>query len=223
MYSDKTTKELREVLGQYQMLTFESQLILNQELTTRNLAVDRSDLELAIGDKLHQIKNLEYLKDFGFNAEFTEDGVIVTRTTKAIIMDVLAIIIGLAVFFIGVYGIGSLVAMFVNGDDFNVFSLAINFAMASLVFNGFKFFNGIKRLIDYSGFRLSNTNGVITLKKRFDLKLEEIKATPSDLQLEEEEEEMVLRLGEELILNSNAENIVQRMTLEELTKVLQKA
>ena len=223
MYSDKTTKELREVLGQYQMLTFESQLILNQELTTRNLAVDRSDLELAIGDKLHQIKNLEYLKDFGFNAEFTEDGVIVTRTTKAIIMDVLAIIIGLAVFFIGVYGIGSLVAMFVNGDDFNVFSLAINFAMASLVFNGFKFFNGIKRLIDYSGFRLSNTNGVITLKKRFDLKLEEIKATPSDLQLEEEEDEMVLRLGEELILNSNAENIVQRMTLEELTKVLQKA
>jgi hypothetical protein len=223
MYSDKTTKELREVLGQYQMLTFESQLILNQELTTRNLAVDRSDLESAIGDKLHQIKNLEYLKDFGFNAEFTDDGVIVTRTTKAIIMDVLAIIIGLAVFFIGVYGIGSLVAMFVNGDDFNVFSLAINFAMASLVFNGFKFFNGIKRLIDYSGFRLSNTNGVITLKKRFDLKLEEIKATPSDLQLEEEEDEMVLRLGEELILNSNAENIVQRMTLEELTKVLQKA
>ncbi len=223
MYSDKTTKELREVLGQYQMLTFESQLILNQELTTRNLAVDRSDLESAIGDKLHQIKNLEYLKDFGFTAEFTEDGVIVTRTTKAIIMDVLAIIIGLAVFFIGVYGIGSLVAMFVNGDDFNVFSLAINFAMASLVFNGFKFFNGIKRLIDYSGFRLSNTNGVITLKKRFDIKLEEIKATPSDLQLEEEEEEMVLRLGEELILNSNAENIVQRMTLEELTKVLQKA
>ena len=223
MYSNKTTKELRAVLGQYQMLTFESQLILNQELKERNLAVDRSELETTISEKLNQIKNLEYLKDFGFNAQFTDDGVVVTRTTKAIVMDVLAIIIGLIVFFIGVYGIGSLVSMFVNSNDFNVFSLAINFAMASLVFNGFRFFNGIQRFINYSGFRLSNANGTITLKKRFDLKLEEVKAAQSDLQLEEEEEEMVLRLGEHDILTSNAENIVQRMTLEALTKVLQKA
>jgi len=50
-----------------------------------------------------------------------------------------------------------------------------------------------------------------------------VKAAQSDLQLEEEEEEMVLRLGEHDILTSNAENIVQRMTLEALTKVLQKA
>jgi len=95
MYSNKTTKELRAVLGQYQMLTFESQLILNQELKERNLAVDRSELETTISEKLNQIKNLEYLKDFGFNAQFTDDGVVVTRTTKAIVMDVLAIIIGL--------------------------------------------------------------------------------------------------------------------------------
>ncbi len=222
MYSDKTTKELTEVLNQYQMLTFESQLVLSKELTTRNSAVDSSELESAIGEKLHRIKNLDYLMDLGFNAQFTEQGVVVTRNTRAVIMDVLAIIIGIVVFFLGVYGIGSLVAMFVNGDDFNVFSLAINFAMASLVFNGFKFFNGIKRLIDYSGFRLSNENGVISLRKRFDVKLEEVKGALSDLQLEEEEEEMLLRLGEHVILNANAENIIQRMTLEELIKVLKK-
>lgn len=222
MYNEKTTKELLEVLGQYRMLTFESQLILNQELVSRNIAVDKSDLEKTIDEKLAQIKNLDYLKDFGFNAVITNEGVIVTRTTKAIIMDVFAIIFGVIVFFIGVYGIGSLVAMFVNGDDFNVFSLAINFAMSSLVLTGFKFFNGIKRLLDYAGFQLSNANGMITLRKRFDLKLEEIKAKTSDLFLEAEEEEMVLRLGEHIIFNSNAENIIQRMTLEELSKILRK-
>jgi len=40
----------------------------------------------------------------------------------------------------------------------------------------------------------SKANGTISLKKRFDLKLEEVKAAQSDLQLEEEEEEMNKRM-----------------------------
>jgi len=222
MYSNKTTKELRAVLEQYPMLTFESQLMLRQELNNRNLAVDRNELESAINAKLLRIKNLDYLSDLGFKAFFANDGLVVTRTTKAVVTDVLAVLIGLIVFFVGVYGIGSLVAMFINGDDFNVFSLTINFAMASLVFNGFRFFNGIKRLIDYSGFRLSSTNGVIRLKKRFDLSLEELKATPNDLEVFEAKEEMELRLGTHMILNANADNHVQRMTVEALYKGLKR-
>ena len=58
MYNEKTTKELLEVLGQYRMLTFESQLILNQELVSRNIAIDKSDLEKTIDEKLAQIKNM---------------------------------------------------------------------------------------------------------------------------------------------------------------------
>ena len=223
MYSNKTTKELFEVLEQYKMLTFESQLILKKELVSRDLATGNSELETAINTKLNQIKNLDYLTDLGFYAVINGEGIIVKRTTKAIVMDVLAVIVGLVVFFIGVYGVGSLVSMFVNGDDFNVFSLAINFAMASLVLNGFKFLNGIKRLFDFAGFQLSNSNGVITLKKRFDLRLEEIKEKASELLLDLEEDEMVLRLGEHVILNANAENVIQRLTIEELSKILKRA
>ena len=71
--------------------------------------------------------------------------------------------------------------MFVNGEDINVFSLAINLAMSTLILVAFSFFNGIKRLIDFAGFRLSNHDGTITMKKRFDLKLEEIKEKASEL------------------------------------------
>jgi len=204
------------------MLTFESQLSLNAELDSRGLVVDKSELELAIEVKVSQINNLAYLNDLGFEATTDNGTLTITRTYNAVFADVLAVIFGVVVFLLGVYGVGSLVSMFVNGEEINVFSLAINLGMASLVLLGFKFFNGIKRLIDFAGFKVSNQNGNITLKKRFDLKLEEIKEKASELFLETDEEELVLKLGDYTILNSNAENLVQRLTLEQLASLLKK-
>lgn len=222
MYSDKTKKELLEILEQYHMLTFESQLSLNWELESRGLVVDKSELELAIEVKMSQINELEYLNELGFNATTVNGVVTVTRTSNAIFADIVAVIFGVLVFLLGVYGVGSLVSLFVNGEEINVFSLAVNLAMASLVLLGFKFLNGIQRLIDFSGFKLSNHEGTITLKKRFDLKLEEIKEKTSELFLETDEDEVTLKLGEHTILNSNADNIIQRLTIERLTSVLKK-
>ncbi len=222
MYSDRTKKELLEILEQYHMLTFESQLSLNAELESRGLVVDKSELELAIEVKMSQINELEYLKELGFNVFKDNDGVTVTRTSNAIFQDVIAVIFGVLIFLLGVYGVGSLVSLFVNGEEVNVFTLAVNLAMASLVLLGFKFLNGIQRLIDFTGFRLSNHDGTITLKKRYDLKLEEIKEKASELFLEIDEDELILKLGEHTILNSNSDNIIQRLTLEQLTSLLKK-
>ena len=222
MYSDRTKKELLEILEQYHMLTFESQLSLNAELESRGLVVDKSELELAIKVKVSQINNLDYLNDLGFKAR-TDNGILtITRTSNAVFADIIAVMFGVLVFLLGVYGVGSLVSMFVNGEEINVFSLAVNLGMASLVILGFKFFNGIKRLIDFAGFRVSNHDGNITLKKRYDLKLEEIKEKASELFLETDEGELVLKLGKHTILNSNAENLVQRLTLEQLASLLRK-
>lgn len=222
MYSDRTKKELLEILEQYHMLTFESQLSLNGELEFRGLVVDKSELERTIEVKLSQINNLDYLNDLGFKATTDNGNLTITRTSNAILADVIAVIFGVLVFLLGVYGAGSLVSMFVNGEEINVFSLAVNLAMASLILVGFNFFNGIKRLIDFAGFRLSNIEGTITLKKRFDLKLEEIKAKASELFLETDEEELILKLGGYEILNSNADNLIQRLTIEQLTNLLKK-
>jgi hypothetical protein len=222
MYSDRSTKELLELLGQYAMLTFESQLSLNKELASRSLVVDKSELELAIEVKISQIENLEYLKDIGFKASMDNGEITVTRTAGAVFTDLAAVVFGGLVFLVGVYGVGSLVSMFVNGEEINVFSLAVNAAMASLVMIGFSFFNGIKRLVDYSGFRLSNQAGIITMKKRFDLKLEEIKEQASKLFLESNDKELILKLGNHIVFNSNVENIIQRLTLEQLVNLLKK-
>jgi hypothetical protein len=222
MYNDRTKKELLEILEQYQMLTFESQLSLNSELESRGLVVDKSELELAIEVKMSQINNLEYLDQLGFNATIDNHSITVTRTMSAVVADAIAVVFGVLVFLLGVYGVSSLVSMFVNGEDINVFSLAINLAMSTLILVAFSFFNGIKRLIDFAGFRLSNHDGTITMKKRFDLKLEEIKEKASELFLETDEEELVLKLGDYAVFNSNADNLIQRLTIEQLTSLLKK-
>ncbi|WP_339666468.1 hypothetical protein, partial [Maribacter arcticus] len=176
-----------------------------------------------ISSKLTQIKNLEYLKDFGFKAEKNSDGITVTRTNKALFTDVIAIILGVIVFLIGIYGCINLAFTFINGDDLDVFTLAYKFAIAGCIFIGIGFFSGLKRVFDYTGFELTNFNGLITLKKRFDLKLEEIKANASELFVETDEDTLFLKLGNQTIFTSNADNLVQTLTLKELSKKLKGA
>ena len=164
MYSDRTNGELIEILDQHSLLTFEAQLSLQDELEKRAVVVDLSGLEATIANKLAQINNLEYLKDFGFQANKSADGLVVTRTQKALLTDVLAVIVGLMVFLLGIYGCINLVYTFINGDELDVFTLAYKFAMASLVFIGISFFSGLQRLFDFYGFELSKLNGLVTLK-----------------------------------------------------------
>ena len=222
MYSDRTDSELMGILEQQAFLTFESQLNLRDELAQRAMVVDTTELDDSISQKLIEINNLDYLKDFGFKAEENQDGITVTRTKNATITDVLGIIMGVLVFLLGVYGCINLVMTFVNGDELDVFTLAFKFAMAALVFVGFSFFSGIKRLFDYTGFELSNRGGAITLKKRFDVKLEEIHASASDIYLDSEEDLLFLKLGDQTIFTSNADNLIQTLTLKELTKKLKR-
>ena len=220
MYSNRTNIELIEILGQHSLLTFESQLNLRDELKKREMAADTTGLEASIAQKLAEIRNFDYLKDFGFKAERSNDGLIVTRTNKAVMTDVFAIIMGLIVFLVGIYGCINLVMTFINGDELDVFTLAFKFAMAALVFIGISFFSGLKRLFDYAGFKLTNLQGMITLKKRFDVRLEEVKANTTDLFLETDEDTLFLKLGNQTIFTSNADNLIQTLTLQELTKEL---
>ena len=223
MYIKRTNSELIEILYQQSLLTFESQISLKEEIKKRDIQVDLSPLEASISSKLTQIKNLEYLKDFGFKAEKNSDGITVTRTNKALFTDVIAIILGVIVFLIGIYGCINLAFTFINGDDLDVFTLAYKFAIAGCIFIGIGFFSGLKRVFDYTGFELTNFNGLITLKKRFDLKLEEIKANASEIFVETDEDTLFLKLGNQTIFTSNADNLVQTLTLKELAKKLKGA
>jgi hypothetical protein len=220
MYREKTNRELIEILKIQKNLTFESQLNLNEEFKKRNLTNDVSDLESSINAKKLKIKNLDYLRNLGFQFENINNSIKISRTTKAIIIDILAIIFGIIFCIIGAYGILGIISLFASENEFNLFSLIFQVGMIAIGIIGIKLFNGLKRLIDYKGFELSNTNGIITLKKRLDIKLLEIQKSEALLDLKKESELLTLQLDNIKILSANLDNIVQKMTIRELTKRL---
>ncbi|MBG7612361.1 hypothetical protein IU405_08885 [Polaribacter sp. BAL334] len=220
MYTQKNINELIELSKNQKSLTFESQLKLQVEFKKRNLQTNISELENSINKKLLEIKNLEYLKNLGL--EFVNIGnyIRIQRTTKAILIDFIAIILGILFCIIGFYGIVGIISYFLSDNEFDILSLIIQVGLISIGILGIKFLNGIKRLIDYAGFELLNENGIITLKKRFDTKLIKIQKNESLLELKEQSELITLKLENIEIISANVNNIVQRMTIEELTKRL---
>ncbi|MHB0757012.1 hypothetical protein [Polaribacter sp. M15] len=220
MYKEKTDRELIELLAIHKKLTFQSQLNLKAELNHRNIQESITDLENTISEKISEIKNLDYLKNLGFKADKFGDSIKVTRTDKAVLVDIVAIVLGIIFCLIGFFGILGLIGSFSSESEFSIFSLITEIGMIAIGILGVKFLSGIKRLIDYAGFELLNNNGTITLKKRFDTKLVEIQKNESLLELKEQSELMTLKLENDEILSANTNNIIQKMTISELTKRL---
>ena len=220
MYKEKTDRELIELLAIHKKLTFQSQLNLKAELNHRNIQENIADLENTINEKISEIENLDYLKNLGFKADKFGDSIKVTRTDKAVLMDIVAIVLGVIFCLIGFFGILGLIGSFSSESEFSIFSLITEIGMIAIGILGVKFLSGIKRLIDYAGFELLNNNGTITLKKRFDTKLVEIQKNESLLELKEQSEVMTLKLENDDILSANTNNIIQKMTISELAKRL---
>ncbi len=220
MYKEKTDRELIELSTMHEKLTFQAQLDLLEELNHRNIVEKAKDLEYTIEKTMSEIKNLKYLKDIGFTIKKLGDSLIITRTLKAIIVDVIASVFGILFCIVGLFGILGLIGSFFNETEFNLSSLVGELARIGVGILGVRFLKGIKRLIDYFGFELQNTNGIIILKKRFDLKLVEIQKNVSFLNLEKQADRLSLRLEKDEIFNGNAKNLIQNMTLNELIRKL---
>ncbi|MFK8058474.1 MAG: hypothetical protein AB8B78_00110 [Polaribacter sp.] len=220
MYKEKTDRELIEILKIQKSLTFESQLNLKEEFNKRDTIIDISDLKNSINEKIMKIKNLDYLKNLGFQFENNNNSIKIFRTTKAIVVDVLGIIFGILLCVIAVYGLIGIISSLKNENEFNILSLIIQVGMIALGFVGIGFLNGLKRLIDYSDFELSNTNGLVTLKKRVDVKILETQKNEDSFQLKKGSELLTLQFDNIKILSANVNNIVQTMTINELSKRL---
>tara|TARA_R110002050_G_scaffold300769_1_gene472391 strand:+ start:17162 stop:17587 length:426 start_codon:yes stop_codon:yes gene_type:complete len=136
------------------------------------------------------------------------------------LIDIIAIVLGIIFCLIGFFGILGMIGSFSSESEFSMFSLITAIGMIVIGILGVKFLSGIKRLIHYAGFELLNNNGTITLKKRFDTKLVEIQKNESLLELKEQSELMTLKLEYDDILSANTNNIIQKMTISELTKRL---
>ena len=220
MYTNKNDKELRVLLTNHRDLTLQAQLNLKEELTQRDIAYNINDLENTINSKMSEIKNLEFIDNLGFKVEFTDDFIRVKRTSKAVLIDVLAAVCGVLFSIIGLMGILGIISMFFGDGDYSVLFLIRSIIMAALGGFGVRCFNGVKRFIDFLGFELVNYQGNVILKKRFDTKLIEIEKNESSIHLDNESDLLILKLEDYDILNASANNLIQSLTISELTKKL---
>ena len=220
MYTKQSDAELLELLIKQESLTFQSQVNLQKELIKRKIIENTQDLDDSINKKNQEIKELKYLKDIGFAVEELGQTIKITRTTKAVFMDLIAVVLGSLFCIVGFFGLVSLIGSFYDDNEFSVFGFIINLLMISLGILGIQFLNGLKRLIDYSGFELISKNDIITFKKRTDLKLVEVTKSVSFLDLTKHSDRLFLNLENDEILSANAKSLIQSKTIIELTNKL---
>lgn len=220
MYQEKNDRQLLELVYIHKKLTFQAQLYLKREIDKRELDADLTDFHQTIEDKRSKINNLDYLENMGFQSQDTNNSIEITRTTRAVVMDVVAILVGLLFLVIGIYAVVTLVDSFNSDEAFNIFELLLNVGLAYLGILGFQFLSGINRLIDHSGFKLLGLDQMITLRKRFDMTLNEIQKESSSLHLVHSEEEITLQMDDVDIISTYSDNNVHKMTLEKLKEKL---
>lgn len=221
MYKEKTDRELIELVKIQNKLTFESQLSLKSEFDTRDIDIDILELENSIDEKTKKIKNLDYLKEIGFQLENNNDYLKISRTTKAMLIDLLAIFLGFLFCCVGFYGISGIIGDYSNEVDFNTALFVLRVMMIGIGYIGLKFLNGIKRLIDFSDFELIKIKEIITLKKRFDISISQIEINKSLIYLKEENDFIKLKIKETDVLSVSVDNLIHKMTLKELVKRFQ--
>ncbi|MEN8900280.1 MAG: hypothetical protein ABF247_03155 [Nonlabens sp.] len=222
MYQDKSDHQLLELVSIHKKLTFQAQLYLKREIDKRQLDADFTNFHQTIEDKRSKINNLDYLENMGFQSLNSNDSIEITRTKSAVIMDVVAIVVGLLFVLIGVYAIVTLVDSFNSDEAFNIFELLLNVGLAYLGILGFQFLSGINRLIDHSGFKLLGLGQMITLRKRFDMTLSEVQKEPSSIHLHNSEEEITLQMDDVNIISTYSDNNIHKITLKKLKEKLQK-
>ena len=220
MYVETESKELLELINNHDKLTFQSQIDLKDELISRGFSNESNAISETIKLEIEEINKFRYLNELGFEIDEDEHSLRVVRTTKAIITDVFAVILGLILTLMGLFGIVTFIDFISSGIEIGfttIISAVINVAFVLL---GVKFLSGVKRVFDFWGFELSKSGETIKLRKRFDLKLEEIQSDTQAISLAKKGGRMIVRMKEHDLLNCNATDLIHTMTLESLFRKL---
>ncbi len=221
-YSKHDNRELLEILNKYSLLTFSAKIELKQELLKRKTALDSKDfkgLNDSINQGMDEVKTLKFLNDIGFNVSwFDNKSFEITRSGKATVVDLVAIFLGIIFSIIGIIGLSVLISYLSPKVNFGVFNLIFNILLLGLGFFGFKiFYNGFDRLIKYKDFKLIVDRDEIILRKRFDLKIKELKKEASTLKLDNSKEQVVsLMSGDIEILSAISPSFKAKLALKEI-------
>lgn len=221
-YLNYTDQELLEILGKYNSLTFLARIELKKELLNRGIvdgSRDFEELKRLIEEEMTEIKTLKFLSDIGFKVSWfnNNESYEVTRSSTAILMDLILILLGIVFSMIGIFGLSRIISYVSPDIIFGIGDFIFNTLLLGIGFFGFRiFYNGTDRLIKYKDFKLVVDQGNIILIKRFDFKLEEIQKEVSSLNLKSYNNQISLMSESVEIINTTSPSFRAKMTLEEM-------
>ena len=213
MYRTKELNELKQIIEKASSLTYEAKVKLDSELVKRGMVDESLELKELIETDNDEIKNFKFLKNLGFKVETHNSSLIVTRTFMAILMDLIAISLAITSIIFGFLVISREVIALLKGEEFGIFYLLLGLA---LLYLGSQFFSGVRRFLDYLGFRLEINGCNVVMEKRVELKLERFQDKVQNIKINEDNGKIEMSLKGVEILDANQENIIQRLTITEL-------
>jgi hypothetical protein len=216
LYKKHTNRELLSVFKDIHTLTYEAKIQLKDEALSRKLVVDIDDLNNSIVKESEAINNLEYLRDLVSISTGIGDTIRVVRTVSAKTFDVVAIVLGGILSYYGLVRLIKIIFDFLSDRPFDLTAFLIDGFIVVLGYVGFKMLSGFKRLIDHMGFELLSEDGIVRLKKRFDMTLIEEEFTPENVSVKESGGEIALFLNNIEVITGDSSNLIQRMTIQEL-------
>ncbi len=214
--------ELKAILCKYDSLTFLAKIELKKELLNRNLSLDTADfkeLDLLIAKEMKNVKQLKFMSDIGFDVNWFNDNQSfeITRSSKATIIDTLAIFFGLIFSVIATFGLSFVIGYLFFDVPFTTMGIIFNSFLLLLGFYGFRILsNGFNRLIKYKDFKFIVNQKRIILRKRFDFKIQEIEDEISSLNLKIDDQIISLMSGDVEIINASSPSFGAKLTLKEI-------
>ncbi|UOB17859.1 hypothetical protein [Abyssalbus ytuae] len=215
LYQHTEQSHLEELFEKSPKLTYTAKIELKNELEKRKI-IEVEPLVSLINYETDEIKSLKFLEDIGFTIKKNDDGIIITRTKYAITLDIIAVILGLILVVAGIFNLVSAFASFFSDSNFNMSGFLINILFVVIGGYGFKMLSGINRLLEFSGFKLIAVQDIITLQKRFDLKLQTVERSKTDLKLVSNSTGLMLELDDIEVFSANPESPVQTLTMKAL-------
>ncbi|WP_299149912.1 hypothetical protein [uncultured Dokdonia sp.] len=216
LYKNHTPREIVAVLEHSDKLTYEAKLNLLDTIRKQSIDISTEKLEEQIAQKEAAIANLENLDELGFHYEenTTTGEIVVKRTSKAKIMDIISIVLGVLLSLVGLIAFWLLVAIFTGDNEFGLDKLFTYVLMITAGLVGFKMLSGIERFLDFNSFLLTKSGDEVTIKKGGLPGAQTYLS--SQLGIEEEEGELVFHINDIEFIRANQDNLVQRRTLETL-------
>ena len=212
-YHKFSDKELVVILSEYNKLSIVAKRELKKEFASRNILDQEkllTELDKEISKENQDITNLKSIGNLGLIVENNDPNCFkISRSGQAMFLDILAIAIGIIFSILGLIGIANVLTF--SSPILGVFLCLIGVSGPKILIKS------INRFFEYFGFSFEVVDDLFYLKKRFDIRLENIEGNVASLYIDNSNDLMYNDIS---IIKVNALNSINKSTLK---AILQKS